>query len=212
MRPAAPHTAIVVPSRAHLHALQVLVGDTPNLAWHPARGTERAINAARTLSLNASAPMRQHQRLALWLDGDPRDHDQVAQRLASGFGSRMHVQLILCNPGLLACLADEDELLDCLIDHGERTFKDRITSLMHLVPMRVQELITYATERIVTETIEGEMMSDGMIYCAECGEELEADSSPGVWVHSRELGDKAYDLDEQHSARPEDEDTPHPYE
>lgn len=35
--------------------------------------------------------------------------------------------------------------------------------------------------------------------CEECGEEVEQDGSPGVLVHSRDLGDRAFDLDEDHT-------------
>lgn len=48
--------------------------------------------------------------------------------------------------------------------------------------------------------------------CEECGRPLAADRSPGVWAHDpASLGDAAYDLDEDHAARPP-EGTPHPAE
>lgn len=56
------------------------------------------------------------------------------------------------------------------------------------------------------------MIETDDICCYECGEEIEADASPGVWVHSRELGDAAYDLDDAHTARPDDENIVHPGE
>jgi hypothetical protein len=41
-------------------------------------------------------------------------------------------------------------------------------------------------------------------FCEDCGEPVVEDSiSAGVWVHDPEaLGDKAYDLNEAHAARP----------
>ncbi len=48
--------------------------------------------------------------------------------------------------------------------------------------------------------------------CEECGLAIVPDPSPGVWVHDPDdLGEDAYDLNEQHAARPP-EDTPHPAE
>jgi hypothetical protein len=45
--------------------------------------------------------------------------------------------------------------------------------------------------------------------CEECGEPLAPDSAPGVWLHDPEqLGDRAWDLNEHHAARPP-EDAPH---
>lgn len=50
------------------------------------------------------------------------------------------------------------------------------------------------------------------VYCEECGDPVAADRSPGVWVHDPgERGDRAYELNEQHAARPP-EGTPHPDE
>lgn len=50
------------------------------------------------------------------------------------------------------------------------------------------------------------------VRCEDCDEPVAADPSPGVWVHDpTELGDRAYDLNEDHAARPP-EDTPHPSE
>ena len=39
------------------------------------------------------------------------------------------------------------------------------------------------------------------VYCRQCGNEIEQDSSPGVWVHS---GDEGYDLNEDHAPVPDD--------
>jgi len=48
--------------------------------------------------------------------------------------------------------------------------------------------------------------------CEVCGYAVVADASPGVWVHDpEELGDEAYELNEQHAARPP-ETTIHPAE
>jgi hypothetical protein len=48
--------------------------------------------------------------------------------------------------------------------------------------------------------------------CEVCGYAVVADASPGVWVHDpEELGDEAYELNEQHPARPP-ETTIHPAE
>jgi hypothetical protein len=50
------------------------------------------------------------------------------------------------------------------------------------------------------------------VCCEECGEPVTGDLSPGVWMHDPDnLGDSAYDLNEDHAARPP-EDTPHPHE
>jgi hypothetical protein len=40
-------------------------------------------------------------------------------------------------------------------------------------------------------------------YCEECGEPLYEDASPEVWLHDETLlGDDAYDLNQDHAARP----------
>ena len=52
------------------------------------------------------------------------------------------------------------------------------------------------------------LVNGDQVRCAECGEPVAADPSPGVWVHDPgELGATAYDLNEEHAARPP-EDTP----
>lgn len=42
--------------------------------------------------------------------------------------------------------------------------------------------------------------------CIECGEHVidDPEGSPGVFVHDRTLGDRAFDLDEDHVALPEE--------
>jgi hypothetical protein len=41
------------------------------------------------------------------------------------------------------------------------------------------------------------------VYCEECGEPIYEDASPDVWLHDEErLGSIAYDLNEDHAARP----------
>jgi hypothetical protein len=50
------------------------------------------------------------------------------------------------------------------------------------------------------------------VRCEQCGEPIEADRSAGVWLHdANQLADRAYDLNEQHAARPP-EGTSHPAE
>jgi hypothetical protein len=50
------------------------------------------------------------------------------------------------------------------------------------------------------------------VCCEECGNPLVADLSPGVWLHDAdELGDAAFDLNEDHAPRPP-EGTPHPHD
>lgn len=50
--------------------------------------------------------------------------------------------------------------------------------------------------------------ADAGVRCLDCGELVvpDPDDSDGVWVHDRELGDLAYDLDSEHAARPPEED------
>jgi hypothetical protein len=44
------------------------------------------------------------------------------------------------------------------------------------------------------------------IICEACGQPIVQDDSPGVWLHdAAELGDEAYDLNEDHAARPPEE-------
>jgi len=48
-------------------------------------------------------------------------------------------------------------------------------------------------------------LSETTVRCEECGEPVTPDTagSEGVWVHNAEiLGDEAYDLNEEHAARP----------
>jgi hypothetical protein len=61
-------------------------------------------------------------------------------------------------------------------------------------------------------TVTIEVASEHAPSCEVCGYAVVADASPGVWVHDpEELGDEAYQLNEQHAARPP-ENTSHPAE
>jgi hypothetical protein len=54
--------------------------------------------------------------------------------------------------------------------------------------------------------------AEEQVWCEEVGEPVTADRSPGVWMHGQDdLGDSAYDLHEDHAARPP-EGTSHPHE
>jgi hypothetical protein len=46
-------------------------------------------------------------------------------------------------------------------------------------------------------------VNDDEVLCEDCGAIVVEDASPGVWVHDPgSLGDTAYDLNEDHAARP----------
>jgi hypothetical protein len=64
-----------------------------------------------------------------------------------------------------------------------------------------------STKWLTPVYVDGEQMR-----CEECGEPVAAAPSPGVWVHDPDaLGEDAYDLNEDHAARPS-ENTPPPAE
>jgi hypothetical protein len=75
--------------------------------------------------------------------------------------------------------------------------------------LRREVLIDRGTaRRLLAEAASEE--TEEQLCCDECGEPVAADPSPGVWVHDpSELGDTAYDLNEDHAARPP-EGTLHP--
>jgi hypothetical protein len=72
------------------------------------------------------------------------------------------------------------------------------------------DLEILARREVLTLTPAGEdlplqLSVTAAIYCEECGERVVTDpqASEGVWVHDAEaLGDRAFDLNEQHAARP----------